>query len=60
MQYKSPWFSKTLWCSVIIAVAPFIPPVQAVIVAHPEIVSVAVGGLFALLRVVTKQPIGDE
>lgn len=47
---SKPWHSKTLWCSVIVAFAPFFPPAQAVIVANPEIASVVVGSIFGLLR----------
>jgi hypothetical protein len=59
MEDKIPvWTSKTLWCSLIVAVAPLFPPLQAVIVANPEITSLAVGGLFAILRLFTKKPLG--
>ena len=47
--------SKTLWSGLIVALAPFFPPAQAIIVANPELVSMLVGALFAGLRVVTDQ-----
>ena len=47
------WASKTLWMSLIVAVAPFFPPAQAVLIANPEITYVVVGGIFAVLRVIS-------
>jgi hypothetical protein len=55
---KKPWESSTLWASLIIAVAPFFPPVQAIIAAHPEIVGLFVGGISALLRLKTDSKVG--
>jgi hypothetical protein len=46
----APWESKTLWVSLIVAVAPLFPPAQAFIVANPTAVAGAVGAVFAALR----------
>ena len=50
MDSKNPLQSKTLWVSLIVAIAAFIPPVQAIVVANPEIVGIVVGAVFSLLR----------
>jgi uncharacterized membrane-anchored protein len=46
--------SKTVWLSVIVAVAGFFPPAQAILVAQPEIASLVVGGIFGAVRLITK------
>lgn len=43
--------SKTIWSSILVAVLGFFPPVQAFIIANPEIASSAIGALFGILRV---------
>ena len=48
-----PWESKTLWVSLIVAVAPLFPPAQAFIIANPTAVAGAVGAVFAALRLWT-------
>lgn len=53
METTKPWASKTLWAGVIVAVAPFFPPVQAVLIANPETASILVGALFSLLRLIS-------
>lgn len=50
METTKPWASKTIWAGLIVAVAPFFPPVQAALVANPEIASVVVGAVFSFLR----------
>lgn len=50
---KKWWQSKTLWVSAVVAGASFVPAVQAVAIANPEIVGLALGGVFALLRIIT-------
>ena len=55
---KKPWLSKTLWVSLIFAIAPFVPPISAFIAAYPSAVGVAVSGVFAALRFMTKDKIG--
>lgn len=57
METTKPWMSKTLWAGLIVAIAPFFPPVQAIVVANPEIASIAVGAIFSALRLVTKKPV---
>lgn len=55
MEPKKPWYSKTLWVSLICAVAPFIPTVGTVIAANPEAVGVVVGVVFTFLRITTEK-----
>lgn len=54
---KKPWQSKTNWVALIVAVSAFIPNIQKLIVENPEAFSMAIGGVFALLRQVTKDRI---
>lgn len=42
--------SKTQWAALLVAVAPSIPPVQALLVANPELAGVLVGALFSIIR----------
>lgn len=55
---KKPWKSRTLWTALFVAIAPFFPPVQAVLIANPEIAGVLVGAVFAGWRVVTEKKVG--
>ena len=55
---KPAWKSKTLWSSILIAIAPLFPPAQAWIAANPEVYNAVLGGLFAVLRFVTKDKLG--
>lgn len=57
MEATKPWMSKTLWAGLIVAVAPFFPPAQAVLLAHPEAAGLVVGAIFSVLRLVTKKPV---
>lgn len=50
---KKPWESKTLWVSLISAVAAFFPPVQEWITAHAEVFAMGLSGLFAALRLMS-------
>lgn len=52
-----PWQSKTLWLSALVALAPLVPGVGPIIAANPELVSAALGVVFAGLRFVTSKPI---
>ena len=54
---KSVLKSKTFWMSLIVALAPLIPPVQAYVQANTEMVGLMVGGIFAVLRVITKDKV---
>lgn len=54
---SKPWQSKTLWVSLIVAVAPLFPPVQAVLATNPELAGIAVGAVFSVLRLFTKKPV---
>jgi hypothetical protein len=57
---KKPWLSKTLWVSVIVAIAPLIPGVSPIIIANTEYIGLAVGAVFGLLRLVSKDQIKME
>lgn len=50
---KKPWQSKTMWTSLIVGAAGFCPPVAALIAANPAVASMAIGGVFAILRKVS-------
>lgn len=54
LETKKPWQSKTLYASLLVALAAFYPPVGDWIKQNPELFSMALGALFAGLRVVTK------
>lgn len=43
--------SKTIWASLLVALSGFFPPLQALIIANPDIATAVVGGLFGILRV---------
>lgn len=60
MENKKPWQSKTNWMALIVAGAAFIPQVQAFIVGNPEMYGMIVGGVFAVLRAVSKGKISIE
>jgi hypothetical protein len=54
MEPKPIYQSKTAWVSLIVAVAAFFPTVQHFIVAQPELYGSILGGVFLVLRLVTK------
>ena len=60
MDQKSPLKSKTLWMALIVAILGFIPPVAEFIKSNPEAFAAIVGGLFTLLRIITKDKIVIE
>lgn len=51
---KKPWLSKTLWVALLSAIAAFFPPVQTWIAENPSTFGWIVSGLFAVLRLATK------
>ncbi len=58
METKKPWFSKTLWTNVVVALAAvFAPGVKEWISANPETLVMIWAGLNAVLRFVTKDKI---
>lgn len=57
-EVTKPWWSKTLWASLIVAAAPLIPPLAPVISANPEIAGAIVGAIFAALRLCTNGKVG--
>lgn len=54
---KPFWQSKTFWMALATIVAPFAPPISALIVAHPEAVLTIVGLVNGGLRLVTDKPV---
>lgn len=57
VESKPLWQSKTVWVSVLVAIAPYLPNVGPLIASNPETVSAVVGGIFALLRIVSTKPL---
>jgi hypothetical protein len=45
--------SRTVWAGIIMAVVPLIPPLQALVIANPELTGVLAGLVVAGLRLVT-------
>lgn len=57
-QRSKPWWkSKTMWAAAIAAAVPYIPAVTAHL-SPPAGAAIAI--VFAILRVVTKEPIGRK
>jgi hypothetical protein len=54
MDNKKPWQSKTLWIALIMAIVAFFPPVSEWIQANPEIFTMSLMGIFAVLRFISK------
>lgn len=50
---KKPWQSKTLWMSLIVAVAAFVPGVDAFVKANLEMVAIMLGVIFSALRLIS-------
>lgn len=53
METKPAWTSKTVWISLIVALAAFFPPVAAWIAGNPEAFGSIVGSVFLALRLIT-------
>jgi len=51
---KSPLLSKTLWINVLMAVLAFLPGVDAVVKANPEVVALVITAVNFVLRLITK------
>ena len=50
-----PWdLSKTVWTCALVAGSGFYPPAWALAAAYPWAAGIIVGGVFGILRVVTK------
>ena len=54
---KPVYLSKTFWMSLIVALAPLAPQVSEWIAANPSAFSAICGGVFAILRFVTKDKV---
>ena len=50
---KSPFLSKTLWASLVLAMLGFIPSVQTWVSANPQPFAEALAGIFFVLRLVS-------
>lgn len=57
---KPLWKSRTLWVSLISAVAAFFPAVQLFIQASPEAYALILSGVFGALRVISKDKLSVE
>lgn len=55
---QNPFTSKTLWMSLIVAVAGFFPPIKAFIESNASLVTAVIGFIFGFLRFKTDAPIG--
>lgn len=53
-----PWQSKTLWASLIVALAPMIPGVGPLVAANPEVAAAFVGLIFGALRLTSEGKVG--
>lgn len=60
MPAKKPWQSKSVWMAVIVAVAAFVPAVQAYMASNPELVGLALGAVFAGLRLISNGKISID
>jgi hypothetical protein len=58
MESKKIWQSKTVWVSILVAIAPLYPPLGAFVTESPAIASFIVSTIFGALRLVTNKPIG--
>ena len=52
-----PWQSRTIWVSAIMSVAVFFPGVNTWIALNPETFTLVMGGIFTVLRIVSKDKI---
>lgn len=50
--------SKTLWASLITALIPLFPEVEALVIANPKLVMTGVGVAFSILRMLTSKKLG--
>lgn len=57
---KKPWMSKTNWAALLVAVASFVPGVSSWVAANPDTFMQVLGGVFLLLRTITKGKISIE
>lgn len=53
MESKKPWQSKTIWASLIVAIAAFFPPISAWISQNPEMFATVLTALFVAIRFIT-------
>lgn len=60
MESKKPYLSKTLWMAAIVAVSALIPGVGEFVAKNVEVTGILVGGVFAVLRVMTKGKVSVE
>ncbi len=60
MPVKKPWFSKTVWMSLIVAVAAFIPGVGEYVAANVETVGIVLGVVFSALRLISNGKISID
>lgn len=54
---KKPWQSKTVWLGIVVAILPLFPSISMLVSSNPEAVSMMLGGLFTVLRFISKDKI---
>ncbi len=57
MESKSPFQSRTLLASLLVAVAAFFPPAQAIVAANPGLAMGAAGAILAGFRLISSKKI---
>jgi uncharacterized membrane-anchored protein len=56
-QSKKPWQSKTNIVALVVALAAFVPQMQAFIGTNPELFAQVMSGVFIALRMITKDKV---
>lgn len=52
--------SKTLWVSVVVVVLPYMDVITGITTGISPLAGAIIGGVFAVLRVVTKVPLSEK
>jgi hypothetical protein len=54
VESKKPWESKTNWTALLLALSAFVPAVGEWVKANPDTTLQIIGGLFVVLRMLSK------
>ena len=57
MGQKKLWQSKTIWVALVQAILAFFPGYQAMVVAHPELFTLGISALMAMLRKISHEKV---